>query len=323
MKPTLDRRRWIMGVSAGAAAAAGLPHLTGSLFAAQDADPQPDRPNFRYCLNTSTIRGQNLSIEAEIDLAAKAGYDGIEPWLNKLLQHQTDGGKLSDLRKRLDDHGLQVEGAIGFANWISDDEATRRKGLENARRDMEVVAAIGGSRIAAPPVGATREPGLDLFAAAERFGKLVEVGDELGVAPQLELWGFSKNLSRIGELLMVASECGHDDVGVLPDVYHIYKGGSPFSGLAMIPGSAIHLFHMNDYPLDPPREKIGDADRVYPGDGKAPLSEILQLLHRNGFSGALSLELFNREYWKADPLEVARNGLKKMQGAVEAAFAGA
>ena len=39
---------------------------------------------FQYCLNTSTIRGQNLPINEEIDIAAKAGYTGIEPWLGKL-----------------------------------------------------------------------------------------------------------------------------------------------------------------------------------------------------------------------------------------------
>ena len=73
--------------------------------------------------------------------------------------------------------------------------------------------------------------------------------------------------------------------------------------------------HMNDYP-DIERSKIGDADRVYPGDGVAPIDEVLSTLVANGFSGALSLELFNRDYWQQDANEVARKGLAKMKESV-------
>ena len=110
------------------------------------------------------------------------------------------------------------------------------------------------------------------------------------------------------------------DACVLPDVYHIYKGGSDFEGLKLINGAAIHAFHMNDYPADPPRETIGDRDRVYPGDGVAPLGDILRGLYAAGFRGMLSLELFNRDYWKQDAALVARTGLEKMKAAVAASL---
>ena len=99
--------------------------------------------------NTSTIRGQNLPITEEIDIAAKAGYTGIEPWLGKLNEYKNDGGSLKDLRKRIDDHGLTIESAIGFARWIVDDDAQRAKGLEEAKRDMDLLAQLGAKRIAA------------------------------------------------------------------------------------------------------------------------------------------------------------------------------
>jgi sugar phosphate isomerase/epimerase len=92
---------------------------------------------------------------------------------------------------------------------------------------------------------------------ARRYRKLLELGAETGVTPQLELWGFSKTLSKLGEMAYVATEAGHPDACVLPDFYHIYKGGSDFAGLKMIEASRMHVFHMNDYP-DMPRETIGD-----------------------------------------------------------------
>ena len=118
--------------------------------------------------------------------------------------------------------------------------------------------------------------------------------------PQAEVWGFSTTLSKLGETMLVALESKHPRACILPDVYHLYKGGSEFAGLRLLAGSAIHCFHMNDYPATPARDTIKDADRVYPGDGIAPLSQILRDLFATGFAGVLSLELFNPGYWQQD-----------------------
>ena len=289
------------------------------LPAQQTAGGRKSAAPFRYCLNTSTIRGQKLGIVREIEIAAEAGYDGIEPWIGTLQEYVRDGGSPGDLKKKISDLGLTVESAIGFARWIAEDETERTKGLEQARREMELVKSIGGGRIAAPPSGATNGNRIDLLVAAERYRALLDVGAEVGVVPQLEVWGFSRNLSRLGESTMVAIESGHPDACLLPDVYHIRRGGSAFTGLEMLSADAIHCFHLNDYPEVEDHTKLSDADRVFPGDGVAPVTWILNTLATNGCRCALSLELFNRDYWQQDALEVAKRGLEKMQACVAAA----
>jgi len=267
--------------------------------------------SFRYCFNTSTIRGQKLSLIEEIDIAAQAGYQAIEPWINEIETYVQQGGLLPDLKKRISDCGLSVESAIGFAEWIVDDDVRRAKGLEQARHEMDLVQQIGGKRIAAPAAGATDVSNIDYLKVAERYRALLALGDHMGVVPQVEVWGFSKTLNRLGQAVLVAVESGHQQACVLPDVYHLYKGGSDFTGLKLLSGTAVHVFHMNDYPANPPRQTIDDADRVYPGDGIAPLGDILKTLREIGFDGYLSIELFNRSYWQKDPLEVARLALDK------------
>ena len=287
----------------------------------QRAAARPADEPFGYCFNTSTVREQKLGLEKVVEIAAKAGYQGIEPWINEIDEYVKGGGSLKEMAKKIADLGLSVESAIGFANFIVDDEAKRAAGLEEAKRTMDLVAQLGGKRIAAPPAGATDAPRLDLAAAAERYGKLLEVGASIGVTPMLEVWGFSKNLSRLGETVYVATESGRREACLLLDVYHLYKGGSGFTGLKLLGGAGMHVFHVNDYPADPPRDKISDADRIYPGDGVAPLSQIFQDLRDAGFRGMLSLELFNRTYWKQDPLAVARTGLEKTRAAVRKGLA--
>jgi sugar phosphate isomerase/epimerase len=317
---TLISRRQLLAAGATTAALGSFAPLATTADSQPAGQPAPQAAapggKFRYCLNMSTIRGQKLSVPDQVDLAAKAGYDAIEPWMGELHDYVKAGGSASDLQKRIADHGLTVASAIGFAEWIVDDDQRRAAGLETAKRDMELLRSIGGTHIAAPPAGATKETNLNLYKAAERYRALVELGDSLGVLPQLEVWGFSTTLSKLGETALVCLESQHPKACMLLDVYHLHKGGSGFNGLRLVAGSAMHCFHMNDYPAEPPRETIKDADRVYPGDGVAPLTDILRTLQATGFSGFLSLELFNPGYWQQPADEVARTGLAKMQATI-------
>ncbi|NND99748.1 MAG: sugar phosphate isomerase/epimerase [Pirellulaceae bacterium] len=286
------------------------------------ASHSPSNMPVQFALNTSTIRGQKLPIDQQVSVVAQAGYDGIEPWIRDIEQFVDGGGNLSDLKKQIADAGLTVVSAIGFANWIVDDDQSRAAGLEQARKDMELVKAIGGTHLAAPPVGAHKgdqnSPPLDVIA--QRYHDLLKVGDQTGVIPQLELWGFSKTLSKLSELAYVSTGAGHPSACVLPDFYHIYKGGNDFAGLGMIEAARMHCFHMNDYPADPPLAEIGDKHRVFPGDGVCDLPGIIRQLLDHGFQGAFSLELFNPEYWERDALAVCKEGLEKSKAVVQLAM---
>src|SRR5687768_12381592 len=186
---SLTRRQML--AAGGAAALAG--GVTSRIARGQQA-PEVKSPAdaFVYCLNTSTVRGQKLPLVDELEIAAKVGYTAVEPWISEIQDYQKKGGTLPDLRKRIADLGLTIEGAIGFAEWIVNDDAKRAKGLEQAKRDMEMVKEIGGKRMAAPAAGAVNSTDIPLNAIAERYRALLEIGDQVGVVPMIEVWGFSK-----------------------------------------------------------------------------------------------------------------------------------
>jgi sugar phosphate isomerase/epimerase len=310
--PSPTRRDWLVQSSAVLGVSLAQP-----LAAAMPAVAEP----FGYCLNTATLMGQKLDLIEIVEIAAKAGYQAIEPWMYELENHVKKGGDLKALGTRLRDHGLSVESAIGFAEWIVDDPVQRKKGLEEVRRSMDLLQKIGGKRLAAPPAGATNRTNLGFAAMAERYRVLLDLGDQMGVVPELEFWGPSRVLSRLSEAVHVALEAGHPKACILPDVYHLYKGGSHFDGLRLLSGTAFHVIHFNDYPGEPARASITDAQRVYPGDGVAPLKTVLGILRQIDYRGFLSLELFNRDYWKLDAASVARTGLQKMRASVQKALA--
>src|SRR4029079_9581024 len=111
--------------------------------------------------------------------------------------------------KRVADLGVSVESAISFPEWIVDDEARRTKAIEQIKRDMDTIAEFGGKRIACPPSGATNVAITDLRTVADRYRTVCELGDKTGIAAELEIWGHSKTLGRLGEAVQVLVETAH------------------------------------------------------------------------------------------------------------------
>lgn len=293
----------------------------GTLPATSFLKPQPfTKPKaapFTLCLNMSTIRGQKLGFIGELEAASKAGFRSVEVWVGT-LQDYLKTNTPAEARRRLSDLGITVENAIGFAPWIVDDATARQKGLDQMKLEMEQLALIGCKRVATPPIGAQNAdaPTIDLHRAAERYRTLLELGQQTGVNPQLELWGFSKNLNRLSEVMYVAAEANHPNARLLLDVYHLYKGGSGIAALPMVGKPAIEVFHVNDYPSTLTPAQITDADRVYPGDGVAPIRDILKIIQNPDRPVILSLEVFNKAYYAQPADQVAKTSYQKMQAIV-------
>lgn len=278
---------------------------------------------FRFCLNTSTISGQKQGLLKSVDIAAKTGYDGVELWVNDIKEYLSLGNSLQSLNAFIKERGLVVENAISFTEWMVDNDARRKAALTELEEEMKMVAALGCHRIAAPPAGVEKDEPINFQTAGARYRKILEMGKKYNVMPLLEFWGASGTLYNFGQALAIAAAADDADARILPDVYHLFRGGSGFNCLKLVNGKVIDIIHMNDYPASKPLEEQTDSDRVYPGDGAAPLKQILQDLMSMGGTKILSLELFNETYWKQDALQVAQTGLQKMKRLADEVFAGA
>jgi 2-keto-myo-inositol isomerase len=314
-------RRDVLG---GALAAVGAAAVSSAADGSQAPRPaassaRPANEPFGYCLNTSTISGNNLDFVAVIKAASSAGFRAIEPWIREIDSYVSKGGTLKDLGKRIADAGLTVEDAIAFNSYLDDDEARRAASMEKLKVDMDKVAQIGGKRIAAPPGNSRAAVSLD--NAAKYYREALEIGEKIGVQPLCELWGTHPVLGPLSHGIYVTVAAGRADASLLLDVFHLYKSGTPFSALKQINGASLHVIHLNDYPQAAESSSLNDGNRVYPGDGVAPLRQILRDLRDNGFRGYLSLELFNREYWARSADENLKTAMEKIRATVRAAMA--
>src|SRR4051812_4588522 len=96
-------RREILGTAIGSL---GAVTVVGAPKPQPNARQRPASEPFGYCLNTSTIRGNQLDIVQVVAAASKAGFHAIEPWITELDAYTKGGGSLKDLGKRIADAGL-------------------------------------------------------------------------------------------------------------------------------------------------------------------------------------------------------------------------
>lgn len=314
-----DRRTLL---AAGAAVA--LPAVAGRATESTPANAasvlryQGNKSPWPLCLDTATIRP--ASLDDKIRFAAAAGFDAIEPWEGELNDYEKKGGSLQDLGKRIRDAGLFVPSVIGLWNAIPATREAFDKSLVDSRRRMRQAAAIGAEHIQVVPQPQRPWQEFDPKWAADRYRELLEIGlEEFKINPALVFVEFLPGCARMGQAAAIALDADHPKAKIIPDVFHMHIGGSGFAGLRHLRGEFFAIFQFNDAPAEPPLGQLKDEHRVFPGDGVLPLGDILRDLQATGYTGCVSLELYNPEYWKRDLEGVAKEGRDKTLAVIQQA----
>lgn len=266
---------------------------------------------FLYCLNTSTI--QPTPLLDKVRVAGAAGYKAIEPWNDEIDAYLAQGGTLRDLEKAISDAGLKVVSVIALHSWATTEGDEHLKALDECRRRMDQAAALGSPYIVASPP----QEVVDLERIAPRFVELMALGEQAGVTPSMEFLGFVDGVNSVAGAWAIAQAARNAKATIVADVFHMIRGGGSVDDLLKVPGHRMANFHINDVPATPDPLTQTDYDRVMVGDGIADLPRVIANLRTIGYRGPLSLELFNKELWTHDPLEVAKRGLDRIKALVE------
>jgi len=262
---------------------------------------------FTYCLNTATIMPTPLM--DKIRLVAKNGYHGIELWINDVIEYVDEGGTIPDVRKAIADHGLTLPSMIALKGWVEASQAAYPKALDAMKSRMDIAAQLGSTYVVATP---SREP-CDLDWITPRYKDLLVAGREIGVKPTMEYIGFFLSVNKVSQAWQIARDADDPDATVILDAFHNFRGGSSTADLLEVPAERIAHYHFDDAPAQPPCTQQADPDRVMPGDGILDLEAEIQYLRDKNYSGPISLELFNRDYWKQDPDEVLKLGMERLK----------
>ncbi|MBI2434621.1 MAG: sugar phosphate isomerase/epimerase [Candidatus Hydrogenedentes bacterium] len=309
----LDRRGFLKSTALGA----GMALSTSAVHAAPVEKKYQDNTSpWPLVMNASTIRP--APVRTKIQVTADAGWDGIELWMQDLEAHEKEGGSLKELAQEIKEKGLYVNNIIGLWGCMPPGEDEWNAQLVKTRNMMRMCHEVGSPSVAALPFPDRED--FDLAWGAVKYKELMKIGrEEYDLRVAFEFIGFLKGVHRLGQAAAVAIDADERDAGLIMDTFHLYRGGSGFSGIKHLDPRFMADFHWNDVPATPGQFELKDKDRIYPGDGILPLTQALKDLADVGYTGPLSLELFNETLWAQDPAQVAHDGLAKMRSNIAAA----
>jgi len=234
---------------------------------------------------------------------AKAGIRAVEPQLIKVREFAQKESAAAP-KRLLDDLGLK---AVSSSNQLGLPEPgdTRARSLEDLKWKVELAQAIGCDRLVAPSTGTGQYTDDDYKRGVDNLREAAEIAKPFGVSLMLEFTRTSRFAGSLPTALKLVREANHPNVRVMMDTYHFWGGISKFEDLELLRDGELHHLHFEDVPADPPREIQGQPNRVFPGEGIAPLRRIVELLKRKQYAGAASLEMFNPAIQSMDPYQVA------------------
>jgi len=259
----------------------------------------------KLALNGATTMYADL--ETDIRAAGEAGFELVELWASKLRKYLADHS-IDDLRILLTSNNVEAYSI----NSIEHITFRSREDYELIKAECGELSAVAG-QIACPylvvvpgklPDGATEA---EIVAESVRvLNELADIAEPYGVGLAFEFLGQTDcSVQTLDLAKKIIDQVDRNGVGLVIDSFHFYAGNSSFEAIDELDPSKLFIFHINDAE-DLPKERLTDAQRLYPGTGILPLAELKQHFDKIGYDHVASIEIFRPEYWERDPFEVAR-----------------
>lgn len=272
--------------------------------------------------------GLDLPAEATIEVAAKAGFEGVDFMVRDLVEAGLD---IDGLRGRMDDLNLRGGAWVLPMNWKNDREA-----FENDLKRLPTYAAAAERlglartgtwvRFETDPVGdlarlarADRERLVEQATAwqIDRLGRIARILDDHGSRLGLEIIGSRSARSGLGvPLVGTYTELRrrfegladrHPNVGLLVDAFHIFAAGESVEDALAWGLESVVWVHLAD-PAKLDLSSLRDEERTLPGESGVGLCEsLLETLAHWNYQGPVTAEPLGRcrELERLDPLQTA------------------
>jgi 4-hydroxyphenylpyruvate dioxygenase len=249
------------------------------------------------------------TLPEKLEAIAAAGFDGVEIFENDLLYYD---GSPREIKQMCADLGI----AITLFQPFRDFEGCRRdrlaRNLERAERKFDLMQELGTdlvlvcSNASADSVGDQQILVDDLRLLAEHAG-----ARGLRIGYEALAWG--RHVNTYQQVWDIVRQADHPSLGVLLDSFHTLSLKGDPRAIADIPGDKIFFVQMADAPiLAMDVLEWSRHFRCFPGQGEFDLPGFLAPIIQSGYTGPLSLEIFNDGFRAAPPRANAADGLRSL-----------
>jgi 4-hydroxyphenylpyruvate dioxygenase len=245
----------------------------------------------------------------KLEAISAAGFDGVEIFENDFL---TYGMSARDVGRMTRDLGLEITLFQPFRDFEGLPEPMRAGAFERARRKFELMNELGTDlMLICSNVSPHALGGID--RAANDFAELGEFARAAGVRVGYEALAWGRHINDHRDAWEIVRRAGHANVGLILDSFHTLARKIAPDTIRAIPGDKIFIVQLADAPLI-------DMDLLYwsrhfrnmPGEGDLPVVDFMRAVAATGYSGPLSLEIFNDQFRGGLPSAIALDGRRSL-----------
>lgn len=262
-------------------------------------------PQFTACLNPATLSG--VPLPRFLALAAGAHFGAVELSIQQVIAHGPQ-----QVREMLDQQGLRAVAASGIlpagtvlpAPLLIPDEQYAEL-LEELPHRLAAFQTLGcpTATIVLNPYSGWARPDA-LARARSRMTQLADAAAPYGVRLAVEavsvtgglppeLTGDHPVLGDLPSLARLIQETGRTDITVLVDSFHWAAAGAHPGHITNLGEVAVGHVQIADLPTGVTPQDARDEMRLFPGDGTLPWRVFGRALAKTGYTGPVSVELFN------------------------------
>ncbi len=250
------------------------------------------------------------TLEGKLRAVADAGFDGVEIFENDLLSFP---GSPADVGRAIRDLGMQCTLFQPFRDLEGMPPEQRARAFDRMERKFDVMEELGTDLIL---LCSNCSP-LASDDRAQMIDDLSELGERaatrnMRVGYEALAWG--RHVWDHRDAWGMVRDVDHPNIGLILDSFHSLSRKVPSASIGDIRADKLFLVQVADAPvLDMDYLSWSRHFRNMPGQGDFPLTDWAEAIHRIGYDGYWSLEIFNDRFRAGSASGVAIDGYRSLQ----------
>ena len=262
--------------------------------------------------NEATCK-ENSSVERDLELCEKYGYDYIELHLDMLKEylktHTVEDLKAFFAKSHLKPFAFN---SIENINFCSPEEW--KEVVDLVTFGCQLSKEIGNKYLIIVPT--VRDDMIfkneqEIFEDSVKvINELADIAEQYGVGLSFEPIGDRRwCCNSVRQAWEIVQAVNRDSVGLTVDCINVYMHDkcADVDYIRKIPKEKLFVYHINDCE-DLPLRVLDHCHRIMPGKGCIPIAEVSKAVMDVGYDGPACLELFRPEYWEMDAEDVIKMG---------------
>lgn len=240
---------------------------------------------------------------------AAAGFDGVEIFDQDLVNSLWTPRRV---RERCDELGLRIEMLQPFRDLEALPAADHALALRRFEGKLDIMEQLGTDLVL---VCASCRPDAidDDELSAEQLYQAAELAHRRGMRIAFEALAWSTNVWDYRRAWKIVKMADHPALGTCQDTFHVLSRGLDPYFIRDIPGEKIFFVQLSDAPqMSMDILQWSRHYRVWPGQGSWDVVGFAEHCVAAGYTGPLSLEIFNTVFRRSDAARNAKDALRSL-----------